>query len=170
MKPTEPAFWDTRYAAGTTPWDFGGVPAPLSRWLEKHPGSGERVLIPGCGSGHEIGAFARAGYAVTAIDFSANAVARARTQVGPALAGQVIEGDFFNYNFADAAPFDVLYERTFLCALPPAHWSDIAARFTTLLKVQGQLVGIYFLAKRSTARRSASGPAKSKVCSREISR
>lgn len=143
MKPTEPGFWDTRYAAGRTPWDFGGVPAPLTRWLARNPGRGERVLIPGCGAGYEIGAFAAGGYDVTALDFSAVAVARTRAQVGPKLADRVIEGDFFEC-LLPAAPFDVIYERTFLCALPPARWPQIARRTATLLKPGGRIVGIYF--------------------------
>ena len=141
---SQPEFWDTRYAAGRTPWDFGGVPAPLTRWLANHPGHGARVLIPGCGTGHEISAFAQAGYAVTALDFSATAIALARAQVGPALARHVHEGDFFHHDFAAAAPFDVIYERTFLCALPPARWPDLAARAAALLRPGGTLVGIIF--------------------------
>src|SRR5687767_11041400 len=93
--PTTADFWNTRYASARTPWDYGAVPPPLARYLATHPGRGLRVLIPGCGSGYEIAAFARAGYLVTAVDFSTAAVARARQNVGPALADRVIEGDFF---------------------------------------------------------------------------
>lgn len=142
MQPTEPGFWDTRYAGGRTPWDFGGVPAPLSRWLARHPGRGERLLIPGCGSGHEIAALAAAGYEVTALDFSAVAVARARARLGPALAGRVVQDDFFLCQLA-ATPFDLIYERTFLCALPPARWPEFARRSATLLRPGGRLIGLY---------------------------
>ncbi len=145
--PTQPAFWDTRYAARRTPWDAGGVPTPLARWLAAHPGAGARVLIPGCGSGYEIAAFAHAGYDVTAIDFSPSAVERARGNLGAALAARVFEGDFFRHHFA-AAPFDLIYERTFLCALPPAEWPRIVERTAELLKPGGHLVGIYFFGDR----------------------
>ena len=30
---THPDFWTIRYAAGKTPWDFGGVPAALKSFL-----------------------------------------------------------------------------------------------------------------------------------------
>ena len=142
-----PGFWNSRYASARTPWDFGGVPAPLTRYLAAHRGNGGRALIPGCGSGYEIAAFAQAGYTVTAIDFSQPAVARARANVGDALAGRVIEGDFFTHDFADA-PFDVVFERTFLCALPPSLWRQMITRTATLLKPGGVLVGFYFFGEK----------------------
>jgi SAM-dependent methyltransferase len=140
---TTPDFWNPRYASGRTPWDYGDVPPALQRYLHRHPGQGARALVPGCGSGYEIKALALAGYNVTAIDFSPAAIARARAHVGPALADRVIEGDFFTYDFAEA-PFDFIYERTFLCALPPPLWPKIVARTASLLAAGGTLAGLYF--------------------------
>lgn len=145
--PSRPNFWNTRYEAGRTPWDLGGVPKPLERYLAAHPGKGARVLIPGCGSGYEIAAFAAAGYSVTAIDFSPPAVALARANLGAPLAERIVEGDFFTHDFADA-PFDLVYERTFLCALPPDMWPKIVARTASLLAPSGTLAGIYFLGEK----------------------
>ncbi len=141
--PSEPKFWDERYAAGTTPWDLGGVPSRLSEFLAAHP-SGGRVLIPGCGSGHEVAAFHGAGYQVTAIDFAPAAVAQARTNLGPELGARVVLGDFFAHPFADA-PFDLIYERTFFCAIPPRLRSSYVQRMTQLLKPDGALTGFFFL-------------------------
>src|SRR5438128_1455639 len=77
---SRPEFWDVRYAAGQTPWDFHGVPAALREFLEtSQPGS---VLIPGCGAGYEVRAFDETGWKVTAIDFSPVAVERARSELG----------------------------------------------------------------------------------------
>jgi SAM-dependent methyltransferase len=146
-RPTDPRFWNERYASSRTPWDLGGVPAALMRFLAKHPGHGKRVLIPGCGSGYEVAPFAHAGYAVTAIDFSPPAVARARARLGPTLGDHVVEGDFFSHDFADA-PFDLVYERTFLCALPPELWPKIIARTASLLKPGGTLAGLYFFGEK----------------------
>ena len=75
--PNHPEFWNSRYLKDDTPWDFDGVPADLKEFLKKR-GRGAKVLIPGCGSGYEIQAFAEAGYEVTAIDFSPFAVDRAK--------------------------------------------------------------------------------------------
>jgi SAM-dependent methyltransferase len=139
-----PDFWSFRYDAGTTPWDSGGVPPALARFLQRLPARGQRVLIPGCGFGYEIAAFAAAGHDVVALDFSAPAVALARATVGPALADRIVHGDFFTHALP-AAGFDLVYERTFLCALPPARWPEIAARTAALLRPGGYVAGFYFI-------------------------
>lgn len=144
----QPEFWNPRYKAGTTPWDLGRVPPALERYLAAHPGRGASALIPGCGSGYEVAAFAAAGYAVTAIDFSPPAVARAKANLPPSLAERVVEGDFFTYDFP-SAPFDIVYERTFLCALPPSLWATVIDRTAALLKPGGTLAGLYFFGQKT---------------------
>ena len=114
---THPDFWTNRYIAGKTPWDFGGVPGGLKSFLARSSGPG-RVLIPGCGSGYEVQAFHQAGYDVTAIDFSPAAVDRAKSVLGVS-AERIIVGDFFTHDFTEGR-FDFIYERTFLCSMPPA--------------------------------------------------
>ena len=137
---TQPDFWNIRYAAGKTPWDFGGVPAALRSFLARVETPG-RVLIPGCGSGYEVQAFHDAGLDVTAIDFSPVAVERAGRILGP-LRGCIIPGDFFTHDFA-GHNFDLIYERTFLCSLPPARWRAYAARMAELLNKGNVLAGIF---------------------------
>ena len=134
-------FWDSRYLAGQIPWDFGGVPEAVTRFLasENAPLS---VLIPGCGLAHEVETFSRLGWKVIAIDFSPAAVAAAQKRLG-SLANRVIEGDFFTHNFSDRK-FDLVYERTFLCALPPKLRSAYARRVAELLKPAGRLIGLFY--------------------------
>lgn len=141
--PSEPSFWDTRYESSNTPWDFGGIPADLRAFLKRRLKTKPRLLIPGCGHGHEIRAFADAGYDVTAIDFSRAAVERARLNAGADLADRVILADFFQHDFA-AGAFDVIYERTFLCALTPDRREAYRDRVATLLKRGGDLVGYFY--------------------------
>lgn len=141
--PSHPDFWNSRYAAGQTPWDFGGVPAATRDFLRRRLKGGNRVLIPGCGSGYEIKAFAEAGYDVVAIDLAPLAVARAREQVGAALANRVVLGDFFHYDFGPAK-FDYVYERTFLCSLHPDQRIAYRGRIAQLLKYRGSLLGHFY--------------------------
>ena len=133
-------FWDSRYAAGKTPWDLGGVPGALRSFLARVESPG-RVLIPGCGSGYEVQAFHDAGFEVTAIDFSAAAMERAGRILGP-LRRCVIAGDFFTYDFT-GQNFDLIYERTFLCSLPPERWPVYAERMAELLPKGKILAGIF---------------------------
>jgi SAM-dependent methyltransferase len=135
-----PDFWTARYAARKTPWDFGGVPASLIRFLTRMPGNG-RVLIPGCGTGYEVAAFHRAGRDVTALDFSPVAVKHAREILGD-LGPAVVLGDFFTHDFGPGA-FDLIYERAFLCSLPLMRWNAYARRMAYLLRPKARLIGIF---------------------------
>ena len=133
--------WDSRYRTGRTPWDFQGVPKALMDWLAaaRSPGC---VLIPGCGFGYEVRAFHEAGWEVTAIDYAPAAVERAREALGE-LGEKVVLADFFTHDFG-VKPFDVIYERTFLCALPPKLWPAYARRMEVLLSAPGKLIGTFF--------------------------
>ena len=145
-----PDFWSVRYAAGKTPWDFGGVPSALKSFLERSSVPG-RVLIPGCGSGYEVQAFHAAGYDVSAIDFSSAAVEQAKRVLG-SLAERVILGDFFTHDFG-ARRFDLIYERTFLCSMTPSRWPEYVNRTADLLLPGGRLIGVFLYGQRR-----ASGP------------
>lgn len=142
--PSQPAFWDERFAAGFTPWDARGVPPAFRRWLESaRPGAGVRLLIPGCGSAYEAAALDARGVDVLAIDYSPQAIERARGQLPPPLADRVLrQADFFAF---DAAPFDIVYERAFLAALPPRLWPAWAQRCAQLLQPGGALIGLFFI-------------------------
>ena len=132
---SKPDFWDTRYRGGVTPWDAGGVPPRLTPWLSAQP-SGRRVLVPGCGSGYELQEFAKHGDDVLGIDISDAALERARKLGVP-----VRKADFFTL---DEPAFDVVYERTFLCALPRRCWPDWGARIPALVRPGGVLAGFFF--------------------------
>lgn len=140
--PSLPAFWDHRFKAGVTPWDRGRVPDQLRAFAQcqERP---LRTLVPGCGSGWEVRALAEAGWDVTGLDFSAEAIAAARAVAGHH-AHRLTLGDFFN--FEPGAPFEAIYERTFLCALPRRRWPDYAVRVAALLVPGGLLAGYFFFA------------------------
>lgn len=138
--PLSPGFWDERFDKDFTPWDRGGAPAALRRFV----GAAARplaVLIPGCGSAHELSLMCEAGWDATAIDFSPVAVARARRLAGP-WAGRIVDADFFSYE--PARPLDLVYEQAFLCALPRARWPEVARRWEALLGPGGLLAAYFF--------------------------
>jgi len=136
----QPEFWEKRFRENFTPWDAGRVPEALGQFLKTEP-RGQRVLIPGCGSGYEVRAFAEAGFETLAIDFAPAAVERAQRTLGP-LAHLVRLLDFFEFDFAQ--PFDLIYERAFLCALPRRVWPAYAPRGAELLRPGGRLAGFFF--------------------------
>ena len=138
--PGNASFWDERFARGVTPWEFGGVPEGFRAFAQRRDPCA--VLIPGCGSAQEAGWLAQAGWPVRAIDFAAQAVAIAKAQLG-AHADVVEQADFFTYR----PPFDVqwVYERAFLCALPPSLRSAYAVRMAELLPAGALLAGYFFV-------------------------
>jgi len=149
--PRTAEFWDQRFEAEFTPWDRGGVPVQLARWLKTgNPGSDSQgqtsggrfsVLIPGCGSGYELQAFCEAGWNATAIDFSPSAVVAAQQVVGP-WREHVVEADFFAYQ--PPQPLDLVYERAFLCAMPRDMWPRVVQRWAQLLPAGALLLGYFF--------------------------
>ena len=138
--PLSPQFWDERFERAFTPWERGGVSLALRRFVSAsdRPLS---ALIPGCGSAHELTLMCEAGWDATAIDFSPEAVARARALAGP-WTDRIRQADFFAY--APARPLDVVYEQAFLCALPRARRPDVARRWAELLGQDGLLAGYFF--------------------------
>ena len=138
--PLSPSFWDERFEKQFTPWDKGGVPDALVDFAAR-TGRPLRTLIPGCGSAYELAFLAGLGWDATAIDFSPAAVAVARAAVGE-WGERVLEADFFTW--APAQPLELIYERAFLCALPRAMWSQVAARWAELLAPGALLAGFFF--------------------------
>jgi len=140
-------FWSQRYASGRTPWQVDRVPTQLENFIRTLPPN-RNVLIPGCGQDHRtIDAFSHAGHRVTAIDFSPIAITSTRKAL-VGMADKIILGDFFSHNFKDT-PFDLIYERTFLCSLPPSLWNNYSARVAQLLRPDGRLVGFFFYGEES---------------------
>jgi SAM-dependent methyltransferase len=140
LDPGGAAFWDARYREAFMPWDAGGVPRSLARFLDAEP-RGLRVLIPGCGSAYEARDFAARGHDVLAIDFSPLALARARTVLGE-WSRVLRQADFFADDLG--APFDLVYERAFLCALPRTLWPRWSGRVAELLPPGARLAGFFY--------------------------
>ncbi len=139
--PASPEFWEMRYQASFTPWDAGAVPVLLRSLIAVHRPAGP-VLVPGCGSGHDVRFLAEAGLDVMGIDFSPAALEAARPVLGP-YAGRLRQADFFAPELD--GPWALVYERAFLCSLPRRCWGDWAARVAQLVAPGGLLAGFFFI-------------------------
>ncbi|HJW23379.1 MAG TPA: methyltransferase [Rhodocyclaceae bacterium] len=140
QRPELPDFWDKRFREGVTPWDAGRVPENLRRFAAAQAAP-LNTLIPGCGSAWDAAHLAGLGWPVTALDFSAAAIAAAREVLGD-WPGGLVCADFFAYE--PAAPLDLIYERAFLCALPRKLWPAWGERMAQLLPAGGRLAGFFF--------------------------
>lgn len=154
QRPEHPDFWDKRFAAGVTPWDAGRVPKALADFVAQQPVA-LHTLIPGCGSAWEAAHLAECGWPVTALDFSPAAITLAReildkaapNGVTPTVAVDLLCADFFR--FTPGRPYQLIYERAFLCALPRKLWADWGQRVADLLPAGGLLAGFFFLCEQA---------------------
>ena len=141
QRPEHPDFWNKRFGEGVTPWDAGKAPAAFAEFIVRQPAP-LNTLIPGCGSAWEAAHLAELGWPVTALDFSPAAVAVAREVLGNA-AVDLVCADFFT--FLPRRPYQLLYERAFLCALPRKLWADWGRCVAALLPPGGLLAGYFFI-------------------------
>ncbi|KAF6261892.1 S-adenosyl-L-methionine-dependent methyltransferase [Scenedesmus sp. NREL 46B-D3] len=132
-------------------WDEGLQKGQLlsSRELQLQ---GKRALVPGCGRGYDVVAFAAAGATLSVgLDICPDAIAAANSQRDEQLAGhpnaaqaaaatELSVGDFFSYNHSSGQLFDVGYDYTFLCALHPGMRASWAQGWARLLAPGGELL------------------------------
>ncbi|MDX8406848.1 MAG: methyltransferase domain-containing protein [Mariprofundaceae bacterium] len=134
--------WEQRYQKGETGWDRGASSPAIEHWLSAVLQAPARILIPGCGRGHEVLALAAQGFDVTAIDIAPSAVTHLKQQLAQAqLQAEVILGDLFNY--APETPFDVVYEQTCLCAIRPEQRAAYEKQLYGWLKPGGRLLALF---------------------------
>ena len=142
-----PTDWEAQYRAGDTPWDKGAPAPPLLDWLENPAHRfGGRVLVPGCGLGHDVRAIAATGQAeeVCGLDVSPAALTAARRV--PAAASEVYaEADLFNLPAEFCGRYDWVFEHTCFCAIDPARRADYVRAVADVLRPGGQLLAIFYL-------------------------
>jgi methyl halide transferase len=74
-------FWESRYQAGDMPWEKGAPSPGLVDFLAAHPEVARgTVCVPGCGTGHDARAWARAGFPVFGYDIAPSAIHLATRQ------------------------------------------------------------------------------------------
>ncbi len=150
-------FWQQRFERDELPWDRGAPSPQMQAWLADGTlAPGQQVLVPGCGSGHEVAALAAAGVAVTGLDYAPGAVARTRARLA-ALPGwdatraqeAVRQADVLA--FRPDTPVEAVYEQTCWCALHPDHWVDYGLQLHRWLAPGGRLCLLAMQAPRPGA-------------------
>ena len=107
--------WNVAYEEGDTPWDMGYASPPLIEFLKCHSITG-RVLVPGCGAGHDVRALAVQGADVIGLDIAPRAIDKAKSF--SASWNECYEmGDFLNLGKQYHHSFDWIVEHTCLCAV-----------------------------------------------------
>ncbi|RDL38009.1 Uncharacterized protein BP5553_05442 [Venustampulla echinocandica] len=161
--------WDDLWKEGFVPWDRG-LPNPalvdlLSEQpglLPNQPGRKRKVLVPGCGKGYDVLLFSAHGYDAYGLEISDAALEGARRtekegkQEGVYETQKEVErgtvkwlkGDFFKDEFLKDVEceglFDLIYDYTFLSALPPSLRAGWSKRMAQLLSPEGRLICVEF--------------------------
>jgi hypothetical protein len=162
--------WDAMWRQKTTPWDRSiPNPALIDALNEKsdilNPSTKSvetrrrKALIPGCGRGYDVLLFASHGYDAYGLDVSQTAVEACReldSEQGNDAARypladpkvhrglrKFIAADFFKDDLSsstDGGSFDVIYDYTFLCAIPSELRPQWSKRMSELLAPDGSLI------------------------------
>jgi len=140
--------WQRRYEEKDTPWDKGAAAPPLVHYLRENAIAG-RVLVPGCGRGHDVRALARQhGCSAVGLDLAPAAIDEARRlppEFGPGSEVSFVTGDFFKLTFDLKNTFDWVVEHTCFCAIDPALRPEYAISAANALRPGGKFFGIFYL-------------------------
>jgi methyl halide transferase len=142
--PSDTRYWQSQWERPTQGWDIGRAAPPLVRWFGAHAARGRRVLVPGCGRGHEARLLAAEGADVVAVDFAPGALAEARALA----AAEKLHIDFRQRDLftlaEDPERYDLVVEHCCFCAIEPARRAEYLDVIADVLVEGGELVGLYW--------------------------
>lgn len=136
--------WDQRYHESDTPWDIGQSHPAFRDLMPRLKLSKCRVLVLGCGNGHDAAFMAQNGHHVTAVDISEQALLNAKNKYSDLNIDWVCH-DIFNLPKDFHQSFDLILEHTCFCAIPPEKRSDLVKIWNQCLIPTGYLLGVFFL-------------------------
>lgn len=134
--------WNRRYEEGDTPWEKGKAHPVLGDMITHRALSG-RVLVPGCGTGHDVRELTRKGLDVLGLDVAPLAIKHARGHE-PAGAEQYFLGSIFDLPREWRGAFDGAFEHTCFCAIDPARRRDYASSVAGVLKPGGRFLAVFY--------------------------
>lgn len=141
--------WEDHYRRGETPWEKGAPSPGLVDFLTSEPVRG-RVLVPGCGFGHDVRALAATADEVVGLDLAQSAVVAARKF--PAVGGEsYVQGDLFALPPTMRESFDWVFEHTCFCAIQPAQREAYVDAVAGALTPGGKLLAIFYLDPGNTS-------------------
>jgi methyl halide transferase len=138
-----PTDWSQRYVQKDMPWEKGRAHPALIEYVAAKPLSG-RILVPGCGLGHDVRAVATRTNQPLGVDIAPEAIAGARAH--PKVASEEYrQGDFFECVEDEAGAFEWVVEHTCFCAIDPSMRKAYVKAVEHVLKPGGQVLAIFYL-------------------------
>lgn len=144
-------FWSGKYQEmPSPPWNLDEPHPELKSVLQQLKLNRCRILVPGCGYGHDAAYFAEQGHLVTAMDISEEAIEEAKKRYGHLSNLSFIKQDLFSLDETYNNSFDIVFEHTFYCAISPHSREDLIKTWKKLLTETGHLLGIFFVVPKRT--------------------
>lgn len=138
-------FWTDQYQKSDRPnWDLNEAANSFKDMLPRLKLPKSRVLVLGCGLGHDAALFAQAGHVVTAVDFSELAIQKAKEKYGLFQNLQFIVADVFNLPQEWNESFDLVVEHTLFCAIDPHRRKELISVWKKLLHEEGHIFSVFF--------------------------
>lgn len=139
------SFWTEIYQTSPNPgWNLGEPAEALKDMMPRLKISKCRILVLGCGEGHDAAFFAQNGHVVTAVDISSEALARAKKLYGHLANIEFVEANVFGLPRDFDQAFDIVFEHTCFCAINPQKRQDLVKVWNRVLAPGGHLMGIFF--------------------------
>ena len=140
--------WEARYQTGDMPWEKGEASPGLIDFLAHHPNLPRgSVAVPGCGTGHDVRAWAKAGFVCWGFDLAPSAIRLSEKTTSEAGLGKT-QVQFRQLDFLSDEPpqrFDWLFEHTLFCAIDPVRRADYVQAVRRWIKPQGQLLAVHYM-------------------------
>lgn len=139
------SYWSKIYQEEANPgWNLGEPAEALKDMLPRLKISRSRILVLGCGEGHDAAFFAQAGHFVTAVDISPLALERAKKLYGHLENITFLEADLFKLSHDYDQSFDIVFEHTCYCAINPSKRQELVKVWNRVLVSGGHLMGVFF--------------------------
>jgi SAM-dependent methyltransferase len=137
--------WEARYQSGDMPWEKGAPSPGLVDFLAANRNlPGKTVCVPGCGTGHDVREWSKAGFGVYGYDLAPSAIRLCQEQTQAAgLHAEFRLADFLR----DDPPFqfDWIFEHTLFCAIDPGEREQYVQAVLRWLKPGGQYLAVNYL-------------------------
>ncbi len=138
-------YWENRYQTGDMPWEKGAPSPGLVDFLATHQElTRGTVLVPGCGTGHDVREWAKAGFDSVGVDIAPSAIRLGQE----AVSGAGLGARFLLLDFLSSQPpfrFDWIFEHTLFCAIQPAQRDDYVRAVLRWLKPGGCYLAVNYL-------------------------
>lgn len=137
--------WEARYQSNDMPWEKGAPSPGLVDFLDlRRPRNQGKVLVPGCGTGHDVFAWAERGFDAIGQDIAPSAVRLANERSREkGLNAKIHQGDFLSDPPSERV--DWIFEHTLYCAIEPKRREDYKRAVDRWLKPDGRFLAVHYL-------------------------